>query len=200
MHHWNNAHEGHTEHCCLCIPTNVGAHILGFFATLSTIMSIVSAIGLLTGSTDAAGNPVSPAASVSPLISSLLTGYPAVMFLLMVKHNHEDSRKHYAKAYKIMVQITNVLVVITGVSAIAAKELTASEAEKKYWTKEDIIKIFFDLLIRPEVRFSLSAPAREGEALGLQHWFRWRSLWNREWLFRYLVPIAVISLIRTKEK
>ena len=119
MHHWNNAHEGHTEHCCLCIPTNVGAHILGFFATLSTIMSIVSAIGLLTGSTDAAGNPVSPAASVSPLISSLLTGYPAVMFLLMVKHNHEDSRKHYAKAYKIMVQITNVLLVLVAIFVLA---------------------------------------------------------------------------------
>ncbi len=49
----------------------------------------------------------------------LLTAYPAVMFLMMVKHNDEDSRKHYAKAYKIMVQITNVLVVITAIVILA---------------------------------------------------------------------------------
>ena len=38
---------------------------------------------------------------------------------MMVKHDDEDSRKNYAKAYKIMVLITNVLIVITAIVVLA---------------------------------------------------------------------------------
>ncbi len=78
MKDWFDTREGNTKHCCLCIPTNVGAHILGFFATLSTIMSVVFAIGTI--STDAAG---------TYLLYALLSGYPAAMYLLMVMDNNK---------------------------------------------------------------------------------------------------------------
>ena len=101
MHHWHDAHEGHTEHCCVCIPTNVGAHILGCFLTLATLSNLTAFTGLVS---------VAPLISLAPLIPALLTGYPTVMFLLMVRHNDEDSRKHYATAYKFYTVFINVLI------------------------------------------------------------------------------------------
>ena len=111
MHIWNNAYEGRTEHCCFCIPVDIGACILGLLVVLGTILNVVAFIGVVFET---------PAASVSPILSALLTAYPALMFLLMFKELFsEDSRKNYAKAYQIMVKITNVLVILSAIVLLA---------------------------------------------------------------------------------
>ena len=47
MHIWNNAYEGRTEHCCICIPVGYGALILGFLVVLGTILNVVAFIGVV---------------------------------------------------------------------------------------------------------------------------------------------------------
>ena len=110
MHHWNDAHEGHTEHCCFCIPTNVGAHIIGFLVTLSAFMNVFSAISAFA---------LSPTAAIAPIVATLLVAYPAVYFLLMLKHNDENSRKHFASAYKVFAMIANVLIFLGALFVLA---------------------------------------------------------------------------------
>ena len=109
MHHWNNAHEGHTEHCCFCIPTNVGAHILGFLVTLGFFLNVAAAIGAFS---------IGPAAAIQPVLSAILTAYPAVTYLLLVKKNKKKTRKNFAKAFKIFVKITNVLIFIAAITML----------------------------------------------------------------------------------
>ena len=94
MHHWKDAHEGHTEHCCLCIPTNIGANILGFLLLLSVILNVV--------------NAVSGVGLVQSVIGILIAGYPSIFFLKMLQHNNEESRKHYADAFKVFTQIATL--------------------------------------------------------------------------------------------
>ena len=101
MHHWNEAHEGHTEHCCLCIPSNIGANIIGFLLLLSLVMNVLNAVG-----------GVGLAQSV---VGILLAGYPSFFFLKMLQHNTEDSRKHYAEAFKVFTKIVNVVYIITAI-------------------------------------------------------------------------------------
>ena len=179
MHHYNNAHEGHTEHCCLCIPTNVGGHILGTFAVLSTISSVYNVI-TLTASTPAASNPfiaqilgaAAAFVSVGYLVSALLTGYPAVMYLLMLKHNNEDSRKHFAKAYKIMVQISNVLVLIAAISLLATSIWAFSKTGANATLSPAIVSVVvFPIVIFVNLHYNrvVQTFAAHGEGHGHTH-------------------------------
>ena len=33
----NEYYEGHVDHCCLCIPIGLGAHLLGIFSILGAV-------------------------------------------------------------------------------------------------------------------------------------------------------------------
>ena len=101
MHHWKDAHEGHTEHCCLCIPTNIGAHIIGVLLTLSVITNLYYV--------------VSGVSVTSYGIAAVIAGYPTFFYLTMLHHNTEDSRKHYAEAYKVSAQIANFIYIILAI-------------------------------------------------------------------------------------
>ncbi len=117
MHHYHNAHKGHTDHCCLCIPVNVGAHILGFLVTLGFFLNVAAAIGAFS---------IGPAAAIQPVLSAILTAYPAVTYLLLVKKNKKKTRKNFAKAYKILVKITNVLIFIAAITMLTLSILSFS--------------------------------------------------------------------------
>ena len=102
MHAFNNAFEGHVEHCCLCFPIGCGAHFLGFVQAVYAIMLIYS---------------VSQYASISALSLivglplALFFGYPAFYYFKMLCNSSKDNREDFAKAYKCYGK-TSVLVYI----------------------------------------------------------------------------------------
>ena len=103
MDHWKNAHDGHTEHCCCCIPANVGAHLLGGMLTASMIFNLIAGFGVIG---------VSFTAAIQPLVTAAIVAYTVFRFLRMVHHNDKDTREHYAFAYKVMVMIANALIIV----------------------------------------------------------------------------------------
>ena len=101
MHHWHSAHEGHAEHCCLCIPNNVGTHIIGSLMVLGLIGQIA--------------NLTSGYGLAQTIVGILVLGYPSIFFIKMCHHNDEHSRKSFAGAFKIFSQIANVIYIIAAV-------------------------------------------------------------------------------------
>ena len=73
-------------------------------------MSFVSAIGILTESI-----PYGAVYFVSYLLSALLSGYPAAMYLLMLINHNDGSRKRYGEAFWLIVKITNVLLALVAI-------------------------------------------------------------------------------------
>ena len=51
-------------------------------------------------------------------LSAILTAYPAVMYVPLVKENNKKTRKNFAKAYKILVKITNLLIFIAAITLL----------------------------------------------------------------------------------
>ncbi len=105
----NNALKGHTDHCCLCIPVNVGAPILGFLVLLGFTLNFAAAITAFTTAQTIDANSGLPA---------ILTAYPAVMFVALVIKTNEKTRKNFAKAYKCFVKFTNVLIFIAAITML----------------------------------------------------------------------------------
>ena len=107
MQYWKEVHEGHTERCCLCIPINVGVHIIGILqliAVLGGCYSLYSAIVLGFWVT-----------IVQAVIGLMLVAYPSFFFVKMLIGNNEDTRKHYAAAFKLTTQIMNALYIIAAI-------------------------------------------------------------------------------------
>ena len=77
-------------------------------------MSFVSAIGILTVSV-----PYGAVYFVSYLLSALLSGFPAAMYLRMVLNNNSESRERYASAFCFIVLITNALLVLVAIFVLA---------------------------------------------------------------------------------
>ena len=104
MHHWENAHHGHAEHCCFCIPTNIGANIIGVFVVLGAIYGGLTFAGsITTGSLLAIGLTG---------FFFLLVGFVAFRYLQMVMHNEEHTRKHFASAYKILAHLATFFLIL----------------------------------------------------------------------------------------
>ena len=104
-----NALKGHTDHCCLCIPVNVGAHILGVLVHLGFLLNFAAAMTFfITAQTIDAGSG----------LLAILTAYPAVMYVFLVKENNEKTRKNFAKAYKCSVKFTKVLIFIAAITML----------------------------------------------------------------------------------
>ena len=104
MHHWENAHKGHAEHCCCCIPTNIGAHIIGVLVTLNAITCATSFAGAIsTGNWGVIG---------SAGFFFFIIGYVAFRFLKMVMHNDEDTRKHFASAYRCFAHLVTFFLIL----------------------------------------------------------------------------------------
>ena len=92
-------HEGHSDHCCLCIPVPVGAHILGFLVTLGFFLNVAA---FLFGLSDDKVVLVR-----SSFVAVSMTTYPALTYLQMVMKNIKTTRKRFAKAYKCFMKTTS---------------------------------------------------------------------------------------------
>ena len=103
--HIEKMHHDHVEHCCGCIPVNIGAHLLGIGAIIGTLTSGYKATKYLslTGLN---------LFSLYFLVLAVVTAYAAVRYLLMLHHKTPHSKEQFANAYKcytVWLRVINVV-------------------------------------------------------------------------------------------
>ena len=118
MHAFNNAFEGHVDHCCCCFPIGFGAHILGFSQAILGIFVVFAAIAYAS---------VSPISLIVGLPLALFYGYPAFYYFKMLCNSSKDNREDYAKAYKCYGKtsvLVNIVAILIGVIYASSHDMS----------------------------------------------------------------------------
>ena len=107
MQTYRQIHDGHVQKCCLFVPTNIGAHIIGILVTISFFTYLSLFIAAMKSPFNTLGYIVVP--------GCLVSGYISIHYLLMVKHNSPTTRGRYATAFQ---HITHLVVILLALGAV----------------------------------------------------------------------------------
>ena len=78
------------DHCCCCLPLNVGAHIIGILAIIAAIFGVIDFI-IILGYFSLLG--------FAYVFLTLIYLLPCVSYIMMLCDNNEHSRKTFASMY-----------------------------------------------------------------------------------------------------
>ena len=130
MQTYRQIHDGHVEKCCLCVPTNTGAHIIGILYTLDFLFYLSLFIAAMTSPLGTSGYVLLP--------GLLITGYLGINYLLMVKDNTPTTRGRFATAFQHVTHLAVILLAL-GAVGILITALLALMAVKIFFALEVLL-------------------------------------------------------------